>query len=50
MHQVRHFEEEPGEDRQPCLLSKDEARRIAVNIGKIEFLHRAIVKSRREGF
>jgi hypothetical protein len=35
MHQVRHFEEEPGRRSAAKLLSKDEARRIAVNIAKL---------------
>jgi hypothetical protein len=45
-----YFEDAPGRRSAAKLLTRDEARRIAVNIGKIEFLHRAIVKSRREGF
>jgi hypothetical protein len=35
MHQVRHFEEEPGRRSTAKLLSKDEARRIAANIAKL---------------
>jgi hypothetical protein len=35
MHQLRHFEEEPGRRSAAKLLSKDEARRITVNIAKL---------------
>jgi hypothetical protein len=34
MHQVRHFEEEPGRRSAAKLLSKDEARRVASNFAK----------------
>jgi hypothetical protein len=35
MHQVRFFENEPGRRSAAKLLTKDEARRIAVNITKL---------------
>jgi hypothetical protein len=35
MHQVRHFEEEPGPRSAAKLLSEDEARRITANIAKL---------------
>jgi hypothetical protein len=40
MHQVRHFEEEPGRRSAAKLLSKDETRRIASNIAKLSELLR----------
>src|SRR6516225_2402127 len=35
MHQVMHFEEEPGRQSAAKLLTKDEARRTATNLAKV---------------
>src|SRR6516225_5938650 len=35
MHQVRHFEEEPGRQSAAKLLTKDEARRTATNLARV---------------
>jgi hypothetical protein len=40
MHQLRRFEEEPGRRAAAKLLTKGEARRIAVNITKLPELVR----------
>jgi hypothetical protein len=35
MHQVRHFENEPGRRSAAKLLTKEEARQIAANIAEL---------------
>ena len=41
-----YFEEEPGRRSAAKLLSKDEARRIAVNTAKLTVIGRGLVPSR----